>query len=204
MVNQTKFNAEALIFDCDGTLVESMSMYWEAFEVICDRFGLNFSKEKFQSLAGSPFRRIVEIIIEEQESTQDIDVVVEVLCEEFEAVKKRRTYESIQPVLEIVKANYGKVPMAVASGGWKCHVLESLEEIGALKYFDHVVACEDVENPKPNPDIFLEAAKRLGVEPTKCVGFEDAVFGMQALKSAGMGVIDVKKLEGYPHLVKAA
>eukprot|EP00957_Ditylum_brightwellii_P174384 13277155-Ditylum_brightwellii.AAC.1 len=76
--------------------------------------------------------------------------------------------------------------MAVASSGWRDHVLTGLDRIGILHLFDAVVTAddEDVSNPKPAPDIFLIAADRIGVCPTKCIGFEDADFGMKALKDA--------------------
>jgi len=89
--------------------------------------------------------------------------------------------------------------MAVASSGIRSHVLASLQEHGLLEYFDAVVTCEDIVNPKPAPDIFLEAAKRINCDPKRCRGFEDADIGMTALKAAGMQAVDVRLLKEYPH-----
>ncbi len=106
---------------------------------------------------------------------------------------------AIEAVLEIVKNYHGKVPLAVASSGNKTHVMSSLECSGMTHYFDVIVTIEDVKNPKPAPDLFLEACKRLSVDPRFCRGFEDADLGMESLRRAGLEAIDVRLLEKYPH-----
>jgi beta-phosphoglucomutase-like phosphatase (HAD superfamily) len=111
----------------------------------------------------------------------------------------------IDAVVEIACRYHGKVPMAVASSGWRDHVLKGLERIGILHLFDTVVTAdeEEVKRGKPHPDIFLVAAKRLGVDPAYCIGFEDADFGIQALNSAGyMYSSDVRLLQRYPRYVE--
>ena len=107
----------------------------------------------------------------------------------------------IDCVCEIVLANHGKIPMAIASSGIRAHVVEGLRENGVLDYFDVVVTHEEVPNGKnkPEPDIFLLAAAKLGVDPARCRGFEDADVGMQSLKAAGMDAVDVRRMAAYPH-----
>ena len=104
----------------------------------------------------------------------------------------------IKCVIDIVKKYYGKKPMAVASSGIREHVLESLRINNLEMYFDHVVTAEDVQNSKPDPEIFLLAATKIGCNPKYCRGFEDGDVGLQALRAAGMEVIDVKLFDGYP------
>eukprot|EP00593_Proboscia_inermis_P003952 CAMPEP_0171324872 /NCGR_PEP_ID=MMETSP0816-20121228/116462_1 /TAXON_ID=420281 /ORGANISM="Proboscia inermis, Strain CCAP1064/1" /LENGTH=101 /DNA_ID=CAMNT_0011823921 /DNA_START=1049 /DNA_END=1354 /DNA_ORIENTATION=+ len=95
--------------------------------------------------------------------------------------------------------------MAVASSGWRDHVISGLTRVGIIDYFDAIVTADEKEvaRPKPAPDIFLEAAKRLKVDPTKCVGFEDADMGMQSIKSSGfLYACDVRLLHDYPRNVE--
>lgn len=91
--------------------------------------------------------------------------------------------------------------MAIASGGSRISVESGLKQVGLYDYFDAIITSDDVQNGKPHPEGFLLAAKNIGVEPQDCVGYEDAVLGMQAIKSAGfLACIDVTQFEGYPKL----
>jgi HAD superfamily hydrolase (TIGR01509 family) len=153
---------------------------------------------------GVPVRDIFVILIEEATHLKvkpDIDDV----C----ATKKKVSFQTIaeigtppiEAVIDIARKYHGKVPLAVASSGNREHVMASLRDCGILHLFDAVVTCEDITNPKPAPDIFLLAAERIGCNPTKCRGFEDADLGMQALWAAGMQAIDVRHTPGYPRVV---
>ena len=102
--------------------------------------------------------------------------------------------EPIHAVVEIAKANHGKIPMAVASGGTQKIICQVLDKIGVRHMFDAIVTSEMVTNQKPAPDIFLEAARRIGVDPKFCRGYEDTDLGMTAIRSAGMDAVDVREL----------
>jgi HAD superfamily hydrolase (TIGR01509 family) len=92
----------------------------------------------------------------------------------------------IEPVVALVHEFYGKIPMAVASGGYRKIVIQTLDSLGITEKFDAIVGCEDYERGKPAPDPFLEAARRLNVPPEKCLVFEDAPTGVESAKAAGM------------------
>ena len=104
--------------------------------------------------------------------------------------------EPIHAVVEIARANFGKIPLAVASGGTQPIIINVLERLNIRHFFDAVVTNEMVKNQKPAPDIFLEAARRLGVEPKYCRAYEDTDLGLQAIRSAGMDAVDVRQLRG--------
>ena len=117
------------------------------------------------------------------------------------AHEKEETYlttlsqiEPIHAVVEIAKAHHGKIPMAVASGGTKKIIILVLERLNIRYLFDAIVTSEMVKNQKPAPDIFLEAARRIGVEPKFCRAYEDTDLGMAAIRSAGMEAVDVREL----------
>jgi beta-phosphoglucomutase-like phosphatase (HAD superfamily) len=100
----------------------------------------------------------------------------------------------IHEVVEIAKANHGKIPLAVASGGTQKIICDVLEHLNIRHLFAAVVTSEMVTHQKPAPDIFLEAARRIGVEPKRCRAYEDTDLGLQAIRAAGMDAVDVRKL----------
>jgi HAD superfamily hydrolase (TIGR01509 family) len=97
-------------------------------------------------------------------------------------------------VVEIVQQYAGRLPMAVASGGSRAVVTKTLKSLGLLDYFDCVVTADDVKNGKPAPDIFIQAAHRIGVAPQDCCGFEDAELGLIAIRAAGMIPVDIRPM----------
>jgi beta-phosphoglucomutase-like phosphatase (HAD superfamily) len=102
--------------------------------------------------------------------------------------------EPINAVVEIAQANFGKIPMAVASGGTQPIIVQVLEQLKIRHFFNAVVTSEMVKKQKPAPDIFLEAARLIGVEPQFCRAYEDTDLGLQAIRSAGMDAVDVRKM----------
>src|SRR5437773_11766379 len=97
-------------------------------------------------------------------------------------------------VVGLARENYGKVPLGVASGGTRRIVEQVLDHLGIRQLFQAIVTSEDVARQKPAPDIFLEAARRLGVAPQFCRAYEDTDLGMQAIRAAGMEAVDVREL----------
>ena len=194
---------KGLVFDCDGTLVNSMEYFFHGWEKLCKQHDLVFTKERFYSLAGTPVRRIVEIILEDNSRTIDATWIDSFLVEKRAFHKDRRDKgefpTEITCVTNVVKQLHGKIPMAVASSGSKVFVREDLEHHDLVKYFDAIVTVEDVKNGKPAPDLFLEACKQINIDPKLCLGYEDAVIGMESLHAAEMDAVNVTKFEEYPH-----
>ena len=195
---------QALVFDCDGTLVDSMPVYWKSWMKICEEYNLKLTWQRFLDLAGTPVKDIIKILLDEKAQGEgDHGVSLE------EVYEKKKVYgakvvddfgtPAIEVVIDIVRKYHGKLPLAVASSGNKTHVMKSLEGCDLVKYFDVIVTIEDVSNPKPAPDLFLEACKRLNCDPAFCRGFEDADLGMESLRCAGMEAVDVRLMAGYPH-----
>lgn len=181
-----------IVFDCDGTLADTMPLHWKAWSSITARHGLHFPERRFYALGGVPSRDIIKMLCEEQGLKLDHLAV---------AKEKEEAYlpflpevKPIEVVVTVAKANHGKLPMAVASGGMK-HIIEDvLEHLKIRHFFDAVVTSEDVKHQKPAPDIFLEAARRIGVAPQFCRAYEDTDLGLQAIRAAGMEAIDVREL----------
>jgi beta-phosphoglucomutase family hydrolase len=183
---------KGLIFDCDGTLADTMPLHWRAWQIITQRHNLHFPEDRFYSFGGVPSRDILKLLSTEQGRSLDHIAV---------AHEKEETYmqtlpqiEPIHAVVEIAKEKHGRIPMAVASGGTQKIICEVLDHLKIRHLFNAVVTSEMVKNQKPAPDIFLEAAKRIGVGPKFCRAYEDTELGMQAIRSAGMDAVDVREL----------
>jgi beta-phosphoglucomutase family hydrolase len=191
-MKSSTFEPKGLIFDCDGTLADTMPLHWHAWQMVTQRHDLHFPEDRFYSLGGVPSRDILKMLADEQGRSLDHIAV---------AHEKENAYlplmgevEPIHAVVEIAKANFGKIPLAVASGGTQPIIIDVLEHLKIRHLFAAVVTSEMVKNQKPAPDIFLEAARRIGVKPEFCRGYEDTDLGLQAIRSAGMDAVDVRKL----------
>jgi beta-phosphoglucomutase family hydrolase len=183
---------EALIFDCDGTLADTMPAHYQAWLTTLAPLGLAFPEQRFYALAGVPTPRIAALLVQEWGSALDPLA----LAAEKEAAYRRAVSQvlPVAPVLAIAQAARGKQPMAVASGSHRDLVQATLAAIGALDWFEVIVAAEDVAHPKPDPEVFLTAARRLGVSPQACTVYEDGDLGIQAAQRAGMRWVDVRTL----------
>jgi HAD superfamily hydrolase (TIGR01509 family) len=184
----------AIVFDCDGTLADSMPVHWIAWHQTLKNHGLDHlvSHERFLSLGGVPALQIFALLAEESGRELDSQALT---IEKYEAYFEHA--DQIQPIaltVELARQQHGKLPMAVATGSTRKGVTRTLTAIGMQDFFDTVVTAEDVTHPKPHPETFLRAAELLGVAPEHCLAFEDAAPGLASARAAGMDVIDVNKL----------
>lgn len=182
----------ALIFDCDGTLADTMPLHWQAWKVIQDRHRFQFPEDRFYSLGGVPSRDILSLLKSEQQL--DLNPIAVALEKEETYLQKLAEVTPMQRVVDIAHAHQGRLPMAVASGGTRKVIELVLQHLHIRHLFQAVVTSEDVIRQKPAPDIFLEAARRLGVEPGLCRAYEDTDLGLEAIRAAGMEAVDVRLL----------
>ena len=181
---------EALIFDCDGTLTDSMPLHYVAWRETMTRYGIEFGEPQFYSMAGMPSEKIIAVLCREQSQSIDIDKAAHEKELEFEKLLDR--LEPLDRVCAIAKQYYQVLPMAVASGGIRRIIDAQLVQIKLDHLFDIRVTAEDTERHKPEPDVFLEAARQLDIDPSRCLVFEDSPLGFQAAAKAGMGWVDVR------------
>ena len=185
-------NLQGIVFDCDGTLADTMPLHWRAWQAIAARYKLHFPQDRFYALGGVPSRDILKMLGQEQGLALDHLAVARE--KEAEYLPLIAQVEPINIVVGVAREHYGRIPMAVASGGTR-HVIEQvLERLSIRHLFNAIVTSEDVVNQKPAPDIFLEAARRIGVAPQYCRAYEDTDLGMQAIRAAGMDAVDVREL----------
>jgi HAD superfamily hydrolase (TIGR01509 family) len=182
---------EAVIFDCDGTLVDSMPAHFDAWCEALSMFGAGgiFKEDVFFAMGGRPTRDIVVDLNIEYDLKLNPEAVAMAKRDAF--LRKLDKIELIDEVAEFAQSLRGKMPLAVASGGSRYVVEKTLRLLDCSDWFDEVVTADDVANGKPAPDIFLKAAKLLGVDAGKCLVIEDAEPGVIAAKAAGMQVVTV-------------
>lgn len=184
-------DVRGLIFDCDGTLVDSMPIHLSAWMETFVHFGEVCPPEFLPQYNGMPSRQIIAIF--NAKFGRSIDPTEFAIEKDKRVEGPLRKVKPIEAVTAIVKNYRGKVPMAVASGGKRKSVIRSLDAIGMRDWFDAIVTADDPVAGKPEPDIFLEAARRIGVEPAGCQVFEDGDMGIEAAKRAGISVVDVRE-----------
>ena len=182
---------DAVIFDCDGTLVDSMSAHFDAW---CEALELHgaagiFKEDVFHAMGGRPTQDIVVELNAEYDLKLDPDSVALAKREAF--LKRLDQVTLIEEVADFARSQRGRVPMGVATGGSRWVVEKTLRRFGISDWFDEVVTADDVVAGKPAPDVFLECARLLDVNPERCLVLEDAPPGILAANRAGMQVLVV-------------
>lgn len=182
---------EGLIFDLDGTLVDSMPAHFAAWCEALASYGAAgvFQEDVFYAMGGRPTQDIVRELNSEYDLHLDPEAVAFAKRECF--MKHLERINRNEEVVEFARSQYGKVPMAVATGGTRIVAEKTLQAAELTELFDDVVTADDVKRGKPDPEVFLQAAERIGVAPEKCVAFEDAPAGIMAAQAAGMEVVAV-------------
>lgn len=188
--------AQALIFDMDGTLVNTIGSHYAAWQKACAPYGVRFSMEYFFTLTGRPPLELSKRIVTEY----NMRVAPDQLFREKEAIFRNNLtkVELIQPVIEVVKHYHGQLPMAVGTGSNRLMAIDMLQSTGLLQYFEVIVTADDVNHYKPHPETFLNCAHHLNIAPAYCQVFEDGQLGLEAAHSAGMIVTDVKPYYDSP------
>jgi HAD superfamily hydrolase (TIGR01549 family) len=181
----------AIIFDCDGTLVDSTRLYFRAWNALFKSLGAKMSWGWFAAHLGCSWPQIFEQYQKECGISLDGAAALQQFNRAYrEAI---HTLCEIELVADVARRHFGKVPMAVASGGTREIVEATLRATNLLDLFDAVVTIEDVQGRgKPAPDMFLEAARRLRVPANECTVLEDSDEGIEAARLAGMSATDVR------------
>lgn len=181
---------KGLIFDCDGTLVDSMPLHMKAWEESFKNFEVKFEYDFLYSLKGMKETDIVELYNKTFGTNINPEEIVSVKQAYME--KNVSSVLPIEPIVNIAKTYYKKLPLAVVSGSVKSIVHKELEVIEIFNLFDVILTADDPFRPKPSPDIFLAAAEKINVNPKACMVFEDGDAGLEAAAAAGMTTFDVR------------
>lgn len=179
-----------LIFDCDGTLVDTAPAHLAALQQGLAAHGLTMAKDWYYPRGGlTP-----DALMDDYEALLGATVPREDIFARYTVAFQAglEQMKEVTVIAEIARRWHGRVPMAVASNGRKENVEASLAATKLRLLFDLIVAAEDVEQGKPAPDVFLEAARRMGVAAADCVVFEDSDEGLEGARRAGMRRVDIR------------
>lgn len=192
---QVNPKARALIFDLDGTLSDSLPVHMATWNKLGSSIGFIFEERLVYEMTGMPTIAFAERIIEENGLRLSPGELVRLKQEAFwEAV---HLVKPVELVVEIVKDHHGLLPMAVGTGASRRSATLQLNELELTPYFDYIITADDVTRHKPHPDTFLECARLMKVNPSDCQVFEDGILGMEAARSAGMMITDVRPYINY-------
>ena len=183
---------KALIFDCDGTLADTLPVHFQTWVKSLQAVGVDISKDWYYKYCGTSAEEMLQLLMDLSDYQFD---TVPVIAERQALYRSLiSTVKEVQAVADIVRAHHSKIPMAVASGGERAVLEATLDNINLRQFFDVVVSVDDVEKGKPEPEIFLLASQKLGVAPQDCIVYEDSNEGLEAARRAGMRSIDVRVL----------
>jgi len=180
---------KAYLFDCDGTIADSMPLHYLAWKKILTEWNCEFPEDKFYAWGGMPVVDIIATLNQEQ----GLDMPIAEIMKRKEAMYFDLIHEleAVPEVLEHIVESHGRIPFAVVSGSARDSVTKSLEALGILDKFDTLVCAGDYLKGKPDPEPFLMAAERLGVAPKDCLVFEDTEMGIQSATAAGMASVKI-------------
>jgi len=183
---------KGLIFDLDGTLADTMPFHFKGWQLACRKFGAEIDTDFLRKHTGSPGWLIAGEIIKKCNLNGNVSIE-EIVEEKLISFREdQHKVKPISPVVDIVKKYYGKLPMAVGTGGHREAVERTLEITGLRKYFDIIITANDVTQFKPHPETFLKCAELMRVAPEFIEVFEDGDLGIEAAKTAGMTATDVR------------
>jgi HAD superfamily hydrolase (TIGR01509 family) len=175
---------EAYLFDCDGTIADSMPLHFRAWQGALASWNCNFSEKLFYAWAGRSTTEIVKLLNQKYALKMDPEKVDR--DREALYLASLPKIQAVPSVLAHIEAGFGKLPMAVVSGSKRDSVTKTLEFLKLRDRFQTLVGAEDYKQGKPHPEPFLVAAQRLKVRPESCLVFEDADLGIESAKAAGM------------------
>ncbi|MBL1376799.1 HAD family hydrolase [Zobellella iuensis] len=179
---------DGLLFDLDGTLVDTMPLHLASWELAAREFGFGYDADWLYDLGGVPSRKIVDIINSEQGLSLDGERVVQLKNGHYQRLlPQARPFPAMLALLE----RYADRPLAIGTGSSRINAEQVLRNTGLQAYFPVVITADDVSSHKPNPDTYLLAAQGLGLRPERCLVFEDTPIGRQAALAAGMGCVMV-------------
>lgn len=189
---------QGLIFDMDGTLIDTMPSHLKAWEITATEFGFPFTQEWLHSLGGMPSYKIAAEVNKKHGLALDPMAVSAFKMKAFSGLENFGL--PIESTNEVLEHFYGKKKIAVGTGSQRESAMRLLSESQILDKLDTVVTATDVKHHKPNPDTFLIAAQELNLLPSECVVFEDTELGKQAAHAAKMDCVMVESsgLVFYP------
>jgi HAD superfamily hydrolase (TIGR01509 family) len=178
-----------IIFDLDGTLINSEQNYYESERLILSKYGVNFTfedKKKYMGVGYKDFTESIKKIYDINETQENLILQMKTLYLEL-AEKNTELFPIMKDFINILKSK--EYPMSIATGSSKEILNILLKKLNINDFFKYIVSSDEVSSGKPSPEIFLETAKRMNIDPKNILVFEDSKNGVEAALNAKMNLI---------------
>lgn len=184
---------KAAIFDMDGLLIDSERIIMQACIIAAERIGINYTQAQYAELIGRAGPDSTRLMIEQLNGVENFNRVMQGL--DIELAKRNHTFPLKTGALDLLKHYQAAgIICSVASSSATEHITHRLSQVGVLDYFSHITSGQEVKNGKPNPDIYLLAIQKLGLNVEECIAFEDSEAGARAAIAACLKVVVVPDL----------
>lgn len=187
---------QGLIFDLDGVLTDTAAFHFIAWKRLADELGLHFTQEDNARLKGISRMRSLEVMLQINDATDrytiaEKETLIDRKNDYYKAMIEKITPKDILPgIQDLLDASIARgLKLAVASASKNAHRV--LERLDLCSYFEYIADARKIHDPKPHPEVFLDCIQALGLRPEACVGFEDALAGIQAIHAAGMFAVGI-------------
>lgn len=192
LIKSIPSHIEALIFDLDGTLADTMPTHIEAWITMGNTFGASITAEMINTYAGSPTPTVIETLNKQYDWSIPIEEGTKMKSALYAQLLEAMTeLKSIEKVMEIATHYHGKLPLGIGTGSGRSNANRTINALGVGEMFGAIVTASDVINPKPHHETFTKCADLLGIPYKSCLVFEDGPMGMIAAISGGMSVMTV-------------
>jgi HAD superfamily hydrolase (TIGR01509 family) len=185
---------KAILFDFDGVIVKSEPLHFKSFVELLKPLGIEFTEERwYGEFAGTGTKNIMTVLFKENKINENVEVWLKKRDDLFMEYAKRGELKLTTGLLDFLKMLKSKgIKTTVSSSGDRGYIMFLIDNLGISKYFDAVISAQDITKNKPDPEIFLVSAKKLGFKPSECLVIEDSRSGVKAGKAAGMTVVCVE------------
>ncbi|WP_416308331.1 HAD family hydrolase [Neptunicella sp. SCSIO 80796] len=188
MLDLSKY--QGIVFDMDGTLIDSMGAHMRAWQQACEAFGIPFDHDYMHGLGGVPTKKTAEILNDKYQLNHSPEEVASRKRDFWIAMGESPAI--IEETVNVLKHYRGKLKIGIGTGAERPHAEKMLQDTGLLDMVETLVTATDVTHGKPHPETFLTVARNMGIEPQYCVVFEDTQIGAEAASRAGMDCILVQ------------
>lgn len=181
---------KGVIFDMDGVIINSEPQHYEAYVMLCDNYGVEFPYENYKGFIGSTHAKVCEYMKDNLGIPLTEEEMQDILRKNRQYLIDTKGYEEIAGIKELIKSLYDhNVKLAIASSSPEKEIEAVVESLGIEGYFTKLVSGENVQNPKPAPDVFLKAVEELELSVEECIIIEDSENGVKAAHAAQIPVI---------------
>jgi HAD superfamily hydrolase (TIGR01509 family) len=188
---------EAVIFDFDSTLADTLPIHYEAYRQVFSELGIELTAKQYYNVIGGTAREMIPKFLAGKKCPISVSEIHKYKTKLFLSLIETKEIKLLETA-KLLEVFYGKYKLAIASAGAGPQIHAMIDKLGIRKYFDVIVVGEDVRHGKPNPECFLLSAKLMNIDPAKCIVFGDTIADFDGARAAGMQHFNVNNAAAKP------